>query len=101
MGKNTSANEKKIAESLIIEYLPPKSYGLPVLSIFVDLAILARSLFPEQQPRSGQGSELAAGTQGSVQSDHAALRAEAGRADRQMKPVVKSSAAATLPHNRA
>ena len=40
MEKIRSANEKKIAESLIVERLPPKSFGLPVLPIFIDLAIL-------------------------------------------------------------
>ena len=34
---------------------------------------LARSLFPEREPRRGQGGELAAGAEGPVQPDHAAL----------------------------
>ena len=37
---------------------------------------LARSLFPEREPRRGQGSQLAAGAEGPVQSHHAPLRAE-------------------------
>ena len=37
---------------------------------------LARSLFPEREPWRGQGSELAAGAEGSVQPHHAPLRAE-------------------------
>ena len=48
---------------------------------------LARSLFPEREPRQGQGSELAARAEGAVQPDHAPLRAEVRCADRQMEPA--------------
>ena len=48
---------------------------------------LARSLFPEREPRRGQGSELAASAEGSVQPHHAPLRAEERCADRQMEPT--------------
>ena len=44
---------------------------------------LARPLFPERQPRRGQGGQLAAGAEGPVQPDDAALRAEERGAGRQ------------------
>ncbi len=46
---------------------------------------LARSLFPEREPRSRQGSQLAAGAKGAFQSHHAPLCAEVGGAHRQME----------------
>ena len=48
---------------------------------------LARSLFPERQPRRRQGSELAAGAEGPVHADHAPLCAQERRADRRMEPA--------------
>ena len=46
---------------------------------------LARSVFSEQKPGRGQGSQLAPSADGPVQSDHAHLRAEIGGADRQVE----------------
>ena len=46
---------------------------------------LARSLFPEREPWRRQGSELAAGAEGSVQPHNAPLRAEERCAHRQME----------------
>ena len=46
---------------------------------------LARPLFPERKPRHGQGSQLAARAEGTVQPHHAALRPEVRGADRQME----------------
>ena len=45
--------------------------------------------FQNASPGAGQGSELAAGAEGTVQSDHAALCAEVGGADRQMEPAAR------------
>ena len=45
----------------------------------------ARSLFPEREPRQGQGGQLASRAEGSIQSDDAPVRSEVGSADRQME----------------
>jgi hypothetical protein len=46
---------------------------------------LARSLFPEREPRQGQRSQLASGPKGSLQSDHAPLQSKVGGADRKVE----------------
>ena len=46
---------------------------------------LPRPLLPERKPGRGQGSQLAAGAKGALQPDHAPLRAQERRVDRQME----------------
>ena len=61
---------------------------------------LARPLFPERLARRRQGMELAAGAEGAVQPDHAALRTEVGRAYRQVEPATSHSGAGkSWPHD--
>ena len=43
--------------------------------------------FQNESPGQGQGSQLAAGAEGTVQPDHAPLRPEVRRADRQVEPA--------------
>ena len=52
--------------------------------------------FPEREPGRGQGSQLAAGAERTVQSDHAALRPEVGRPDRQMEPAADGEDASSF-----
>ena len=93
-GTNTAGSSLLVDHALRQCWLPGRQPDQPLRRVELDAVHiqprrLARSLFPERQPRSGQGSELAAGTQGSVQSDHAALCAEVGGADRQMEPAAR------------
>ena len=59
---------------------------------------VARPLLPEREPRQGQGSQLAARAEGSIQPDHASLRPESRGAHRQMESAADKE---PLGRNRA
>ena len=59
---------------------------------------LAHALFPEREPGPGQGSELAAGAEGRLQSDHAALWPEVGGAHRPLESRRRSRACRDRRH---
>ena len=91
-GRHAAGQRVLVDHALRSGRLPGRQHAQPLRgeqldAVQVQRGRFARPLFPEREPRQGQGSQLASRAEGAVQSDDAPLRAEIGSADRQMEPA--------------